>query len=158
MHTHTHTPTHHPLWAGLAEQLVQEVKTLQQELSLTKTKLATAEELIHKMPSEGTVLPTISLPPFVPTISLPPFLPPSLPSSFLSFTSFPFVSSTLVCACMCMYACLCVVLCVCVRVCVHVRVRVCVCVCVCAYACVCVCVCVCHSGHTNLPPHTQYIH
>lgn len=39
---------------GLAEQLVQEVKRLQQELNLTKAKLATAEELIHKMPSEGT--------------------------------------------------------------------------------------------------------
>lgn len=38
---------------GLAEQLVLEVKRLQQELSLTKTKLSTAEELIHKMPSEA---------------------------------------------------------------------------------------------------------
>lgn len=52
--------------SGLAEQLVQEVKRLQQELSLTKTKLATAEELIHKMPSEGTP---------------PPALPPNIPSS-----------------------------------------------------------------------------
>ncbi|CAI8040850.1 Ski oncogene, partial [Geodia barretti] len=38
---------------GLAEQLVLEVKRLQQELSLTRTKLTTAEELIHKMPSEA---------------------------------------------------------------------------------------------------------
>ena len=53
---------------GLAEQLVQEVKRLQQELSLTKTKLATAEELIHKMPSEG-VLSFPSLPPSLPFLS-----------------------------------------------------------------------------------------
>ena len=41
------------LCTALAEQLVSEVKRLQQELAITKSKLQSASEMISKMPSEG---------------------------------------------------------------------------------------------------------
>ncbi len=41
------------LHAVLAEQLVLEVKRLQKELSLSKGKVQTVNEIIGKMPSEG---------------------------------------------------------------------------------------------------------
>ena len=41
------------LFPALAEQLVSEVKRLQQELAITKSKLQSASEMISKMPSEG---------------------------------------------------------------------------------------------------------
>ena len=74
-------PLHSPLSlpTGLAEQLVLEVKRLQQELNHTKTKLSTAEEMIQKMPSEGVAISLIShllLPP--PAFPLP-YLPPAHP-------------------------------------------------------------------------------
>lgn len=39
--------------AGLAEQLVVEVRRLHQELGVYQAKLNTATEIIEKMPSEG---------------------------------------------------------------------------------------------------------
>lgn len=45
MHTHTQT--------ALAEQLVCEVRRLQQELAMTRAKLESAEDVLSKMPSEG---------------------------------------------------------------------------------------------------------
>lgn len=45
------TPHFSPL--SLAEQLVTEVKRLQQELAITKSKLQSASEMISKMPSEA---------------------------------------------------------------------------------------------------------
>ena len=72
-----HSPLSLP--TGLAEQLVLEVKRLQQELNHTKTKLSTAEEMIQKMPSEGVAISLIShllLPP--PAFPLP-YLPPAHP-------------------------------------------------------------------------------
>ena len=58
MHTHqswqysdsAHT---YPLFPALAEQLVCEVRKLQQELARTQARLESAEETISKMPSEG---------------------------------------------------------------------------------------------------------
>ena len=45
-----------PVSLALAEQLVSEVKRLQQELAVTKSKLQSAGEVIAKMPSEGLSL------------------------------------------------------------------------------------------------------
>lgn len=47
-----------PSPAGLAEQLVGEVRHLQQELATTRAKLSTAEDMLRKMPSEGESLST----------------------------------------------------------------------------------------------------
>ena len=47
------------IFKALAEQLVSEVKRLQQELAITKSKLQSASEMISKMPSEGEHFLTI---------------------------------------------------------------------------------------------------
>lgn len=45
---------------GLAEQLIGEVKKLQQEVGMYRAKLRTATEIIEKMPSEGAIKSTQS--------------------------------------------------------------------------------------------------
>lgn len=51
VHTHIHT-----LFQALAEQLVCEVRKLQQELARTQARLESAEDTISKMPSEGKLV------------------------------------------------------------------------------------------------------
>ena len=52
---------------GLAEQLLSDVKRLEQEMAFSKTKLQAAQDIITKMPSEGgsclfTQHPTLTFP------------------------------------------------------------------------------------------------
>lgn len=60
---HTHQTGHysdcihaHTLFQALAEQLVCEVRKLQQELARTQARLESAEDTISKMPSEGKLV------------------------------------------------------------------------------------------------------